>query len=447
MKVNKFTRLGFILAAAGSAVGLGNIWKFPYITGEYGGGAFVIVYLLAILFIGLTIFIAEAVIGQHSEANVSSSFVKLSKSQNHNWKFAGFMIFAGLIILSFYSVVLGWILNYVFIAFDALPSNPKIAEATFTNLITKEIGLQTLFHTLITGTVVFIVLKGVKEGIEKLNLVLMPLLGIILFGLLIYALTLDSFSQAVEFMFAANWSKIDEDALLAALGQAFFTLSLGIGTIITYSASLPKDANFVKSSISVAIVDTSIALIAGLIIFAFLFEAGAQSSAGPGLVFISLPLIFSDWGVLGQIIAIAFFSALVFAGITSAVSLIEPALMFFIERFNMTRVKATMICGGAFYALGVVAILSMSSSYGASLTFFGKNTFDWMDFITSSISMPIAGIVTCVFLGFFVEKKLLEEKFTRFVSITLFNIWYVLVKYIVPVAIVILLLNKLGVIS
>jgi len=444
---SKFSRLGFILAAAGSAVGLGNIWKFPYITGEYGGGAFVIVYLIAIVLIGLTIFIAEAVIGQNSESNVATAFVKTSKSQNPRWKFAAFMIFAGLIILSFYSVVLGWILNYVFTSFQTLPNSPQVAADNFTNLISKEITLQIIFHTLIAGTVIFIVLKGVKEGIEKLNLILMPLLGIILFGLLAYAISLDSFGDAMKFMFVADWSKINADALLAALGQAFFTLSLGIGTIMTYSASLPKDANFVKSSILVGIVDTSIALISGLIIFTFLFAAGAKSGAGPGLVFISLPLIFADWGILGNIIAISFFVALLFAGITSAVSMIEPALMFLIERFNMSRKKATIICGSVFYGLGIVALLSMSSSYGASLTFFGKNAFDWMDFVTSSASMPIAGIVICVFLGFYVDKQMLKDKFTAFTSVLFFNIWYVLIKYIVPLAIAILLLNKLGIIK
>lgn len=444
--MNKFSRIGFILAAAGSAVGLGNIWKFPYVTGEFGGGAFVLVYLLAILFIGLTVFIAEVILGQSSEANVATSFVKISKSKNPNWKFAGFMIFAGLIILSFYSVVLGWILNYIVISFQGLPSDPKVAGATFTDLVSNEIGLNLLFHTIVSGTVIYIVLKGVKAGIEKINLVLMPMLGIILFGLLIYALSLDSFSKAIEYMFVPDWSKIDENALLAALGQAFFTLSLGIGSIITYSASLPKNANFLKSSVLVALVDTSIAIIAGLIIFSFLFEAGAESSAGPGLVFISLPLIFSDWGILGQIIAISFFVALAFAGITSAVSMIEPALMFFIERFNMTRKKATIMCGTVFYGLGIIALLSMSKAFGSSLTFFGKNAFDWMDFVTSSISMPIAGIMTCIFLGFFVDKQMLQDKFTKFVPVTVFNLWYVLVKYIVPVAITILLLNKLGII-
>ena len=444
MKMNKFSRIGFILAAAGSAVGLGNIWKFPYITGEYGGGAFVLVYLLAILIIGLTVFLAEAVIGQNGQSDVATSFVNLSKSKNKNWKFAGFMVFAGLIILSFYSVVLGWILDYTLSSFYTLPTEAKTAGANFENLISNDIGSLLIYHTLIAGSVIFIVLKGIKEGIEKINLILMPLLGLILGGLLIYALTLDSFSQAVSFMFTPDFSKIDGHALLAALGQAFFTLSLGVGTILTYSASLPKDANFVKSSFMVMIVDTLIALIAGLIIFSFLFEAGAQSSGGPGLVFISLPVIFSGWGTLGHIIAVSFFAALVFAGITSAVSMIEPALRFFIERFKITRAKATIICGSIFYILGIIALLSMSKSYGIELTFFGKNAFDIMDFMTSSVMMPLAAILICIFLGFFVDKNLLREKFKMHTSLTIFNIWYFLIRYVVPIAITVLFLNKLG---
>ncbi len=442
--MNRFSRIGFILAAAGSAVGLGNIWKFPYITGEFGGGAFVLVYLLAILFIGLTVFLAESIIGQSGQADVSTSFVSLSKSKNQNWKLAGFMVFNGLIILSFYSVVLGWILDYVITSFSELPTQASIAGANFEKLISDDIGSLIVYHTVIASLVIFIVLKGIKAGIEKLNLILMPLLAIILFGLLMYAFTLDSFSQAVSFMFTPDFSKIDGNALLAALGQAFFTLSLGVGTILTYSASLPKEANFIKSSIYVALVDTIIALVAGLIIFSYLFEAGAQSSAGPGLVFISLPVIFSGWGVLGQIIAVSFFVALVFAGITSAVSMIEPSLRFFIDRFNITRTKATIICGGTFYILGIVALLSMSKAFGMELTFFGKNAFDIMDFMTSSVTMPIAAIVTCIFLGFFVDKKLLEEKFIKHTSQKIFNIWYFLIRYVVPIAIIILFLNKLG---
>jgi neurotransmitter:Na+ symporter, NSS family len=445
--LNKFSRIGFILAAAGSAVGLGNIWKFPYIAGEYGGGAFVIIYLLAILFIGLTVFIAESLIGQNSQSNVASSFVDISKSKNENWKYSGFMVFSGLIILSFYSVVLGWILKYIYISITNLPTTSAIAADTFNNLVSKDIFSQVALHTIISLTVIWIVLKGIKDGIEKINLILMPLLAIILFGLFVYALTLDSFTKSLEFMFYADWSKINEDAFLAALGQAFFTLSLGIGTIITYSASLSKDVNIIKSSILVAIVDTAVALIAGVIIFSFLFEAGAQSSAGPGLVFISLPVIFQQWGILGNIVAVSFFVALIFAGITSAVSMIEPVLMFFIERFNMTRRKATIICGSIFYLLGIIALLSMSSSYGAQLTFFNKNAFNWMDFLTSSIMMPLAAFITCVFLGYFVDKKLLEAIFIQHTNILVFNIWYSLIKYIVPLAILILFLNQIGIIK
>ena len=194
--MNKFSRIGFILAAAGSAVGLGNIWKFPYITGEFGGGAFVLVYLLAIIFVGLGVFIAESVIGQHSESNVATSFIKMSNSNNPSWKFAGFIIIAGLLILSFYSVVLGWILNYAVESFTSLPTQSEVAGASF-GALTKDIGTQLFYHTLIAGTVVFIVLKGIKQGIEKVNLILMPLLAVILVTLLVYAISLDSFSTAV----------------------------------------------------------------------------------------------------------------------------------------------------------------------------------------------------------------------------------------------------------
>ncbi|RXK00984.1 sodium-dependent transporter [Arcobacter sp. CECT 8986] len=444
--MNHFSRIGFILAAAGSAVGLGNIWKFPYITGEYGGGAFVLVYLLAIVFIGLSVFLAEAVIGQNAQADIATAFIKTSKSKNKNWKFSGFMIIAGLIILSFYSVVLGWILNYIITSFGDLPTTTEAAGQAFGDLISKNIAGQIVFHTVIAGTVIFIVLKGIKDGIEKINLILMPLLGLILIGLLIYALTLDSFSDALKYMFTPDFSKINGDALLAALGQAFFTLSLGVGTILTYSASLPKKVNFVKSSVMVAIVDTAIAIIAGLIIFSFLFEAGAKSTGGPGLVFISLPVIFSGWGVLGHIISVAFFIALVFAGITSAVSMIEPSLKFFTDRFSMSRAKATVICGAFFYVFGIIALLSMTGEFKPVLSAFGKNAFDWMDFITSSIMMPLAAIVTCVFLGYFVDKELLRRIFTAHVSETVFNIWYNLIKFLVPIAIIILFLNKLGII-
>lgn len=444
--MNKFSRIGFILAAAGSAVGLGNIWKFPYVTGEFGGGAFVLIYLLAIAFIGLTVFIGESYIGQKAETNAAAAYQDVSKSKKPVWRWGGFQIFSGIVILSFYAFIIGWIIDYIILSFTGLPTDIKSAETAFMDLITKEIGTQILFHTIVTLTIIFIVLKGVKDGIEKLNLVLMPLLAVILFGLLIYSFTLDSFGQAIEFMFMPDWSKINGDAVLAAVGQAFFTLSLGMGIIITYSASMPKDTNFVKSSVMVAIVDTSVALIAGIIIFSFLFAAGAKSTAGPGLVFISLPLIFSGWGIFGQIVAISFFVALLFAGITSAVSLLEPSLMYLIEKYKMTRVKATIVAGLFFYILGIVALLSMSEDFGAMLTFGSKNLFDWLDFLTSSVAMPISGLVTCIFLGYFADQEVLKATFVKHTNETIFAVWAILIRYIVPIAIIALFLRKVGLI-
>lgn len=442
----RFSRIGFILAAAGSAVGLGNIWRFPYVTGEHGGGVFVFLYLMAIALIGLTVFIAESYIGKESRTNAAASYQVISTTNNKSWRWAGFQIFAGIVILSFYAFIIGWIINYIVVSFTGLPANIKEAQDTFTNLITYEIGTQILFFTIVIAIIVYIGLKGIKEGIEKANLILMPLLAIILIGLLIYATTLDSFSKAVEFMFMPDWSKFNIDSVLAAVGQAFYTLSVGMGIVITYSASMAKDANIVRSSIYVAIVDTLVALIAGIIIFSFLFSAGAESAAGPGLVFISLPLIFGAWGIFGQVIAVAFFFALLFAGITSAVSLLEPSVMYLIEKFKMKRLKATLITAGFVYILGIIGLLSMSHDYGTILTFFGKSLFDWLDYLTASIALPVSGFVTAIFLGYFVDKNILKTKFTSHSSLLVFNVWYVLIKYVVPFAIALLFLNKLEVI-
>jgi len=441
-----FSRIGFVLAAAGSAVGLGNIWRFPYITGEHGGGVFVFLYLISIALIGLTVFIAESYMGKESRTNAAESYQVISTTNNKNWRWAGFQIFAGIVILSFYAFIIGWIINYIVVSFTGLPSSIKEAQDTFTNLITYEIGTQILFFTIVIAIIVYIGLKGIKRGIERANLILMPLLAVILIGLLIYATTLDSFGKAINFMFMPDWSKFNIDSVLAAVGQAFYTLSVGMGIVITYSASMAKDANIVKSSIYVAIVDTLVALIAGIIIFSFLFSAGAESAAGPGLVFISLPLIFGAWGIFGQVIAVAFFFALLFAGITSAVSLLEPSVMYLIEKFKMKRLKATLITASFVYILGIVGLLSMSNDYGTLLTFFGKSLFDWLDYLTASIALPVSGFVTAIFLGYFVDKNILKTKFTSHSSLLVFNVWYVLIKYIVPIAIALLFLNKLEVI-
>jgi NSS family neurotransmitter:Na+ symporter len=292
--VLRFSRLGFILAAAGSAVGLGNIWKFPYMTGQSGGGAFVIIYLLTITFIGLSLFIGEVLMGKASRNDTVSAFEELAPRHKQAWKYAGFMIFTGLFILSFYLVVIGWIFKYIVQSFYTLPSTGEGAGTLFKTMLTQDANTQFFYFNIAFFITVWIVTKGIKKGIEKANLILMPLLIGILIALFIYSTSLDGFSKAIEFLFMPDWSKaISSTVILKAVGHAFFTLSLGMGTIMTYAASLSKDTNIAKASASVALLDTLIALTAGVVIFSFMFNAGENPAGGPGLVFISLPAVFA----------------------------------------------------------------------------------------------------------------------------------------------------------
>jgi NSS family neurotransmitter:Na+ symporter len=447
MKIARFSRVGFILAAAGSAVGLGNIWKFPYITGEYGGGAFVLVYLITVLTIGFSIMIAEMLIGYLGRMDAAKSFEKLAPKNAKTWRLAGMMgIWSGILIMTFYSVVIGWILNYIVVAFSALPSSVSEAESVFNTLLHESIFTQIFYHTLSFLFISAILVRGIKAGIEKLNLVLMPLLFIIVGGMFLYALSLDGFSQAWNFMFSPDWSKLNSEAFVVAVGHAFFTLSLGMGAILTYSASLPKEVNLVRSSLIVVALDTIIALLAGLMLFTFLYQYGAEPSKGPGLVFISLPAIFYEMGALGNVFAILFFFALAFAGLTSAVSLTEPMVQYLIDKFGMGRFKAVGVAGGFFYLVGIIALLSNTTSYSEVLSFGSKNFFDWVDHITAAFMLPFGGLLMAVFIGYSVPR----EKVFAAIGHTLgrgFDIWYFILRYISPVALVIVMLNLLGVIK
>lgn len=443
MKVARFSRIGFILAAAGSAVGLGNIWKFPYMTGQNGGGAFVLIYLLTITFIGLSLFIAEVILGKESRSDAVSTFEKLAPRQGHIWKYAGFMVGTGVLILSFYTVVIGWIIKYVVSSFIALPTSVKEAGDAFGSMVTTEAGSQFFYFNIAFFITIFIVTKGVKKGIEKVNLVLMPLLIVILLALFLYATSLDGFSQAVNFLFVPDWTKVTNTTILKAVGHAFFTLSLGMGTIMAYAASLPKESNVLKASASVAIIDTVIALVAGLVIFSFLFNAGAEPAAGPGLVFISLPPVFAEFGSLGTLFSVAFFVALGFAGITSAVSIVEPTTLFLTSRFGYSRTKSLWIIGTITYILGLMALLSNVKEYASYVTFGGKGSFDIFDFASSSIMLPLGGILIAIFVGFVLQKERVHSMLKAYMNDTVFTLWYFSIKYITPIAVLAVMINKI----
>ncbi|MCD6432914.1 MAG: sodium-dependent transporter [Sulfurimonas sp.] len=444
MKIARFSRIGFILAAAGSAVGLGNIWKFPYITGENGGGAFVLVYLLAVIFIGFSIMLSEMFIGYLAKSDTVTSFEKLAPKNKNLWKYAGFQALTGLFIMTFYSVVIGWIFHYVVTSLVALPASVEEAETVFTTLLTSDAWTQLFYHTLSFIFITYIVTKGIKGGIEKLNMILMPLLMLILFGMFAYATTLEAFSQAVDFMFVADWSKITSESFVSAIGHAFFTLSLGMGAIMTYSASLKKESNLVNNALWVIFLDTTIAIVAGLMLFTFLYQYGSVPAKGPGLVFISLPAVFYEMGVIGNIFAIIFFISLAFAGLTSSVSIVEPMVQYLISRFNYARVKASIVVGLLFYLVGAVALFSNIDTFKEFLTIGSRNIFDWLDYITASILLPLGGLIMAVFVGFVIEKQRIESIMKPQLGFA-FEIWYFSLRYVTPIAMFIVMLSLMGV--
>jgi NSS family neurotransmitter:Na+ symporter len=445
MKIARFSRLGFILAAAGSAVGLGNIWKFPYITGEYGGGAFVLIYLITVLLIGFSIMIAEMLIGYLGRRDTVSSFEDLAPKNKHLWKYGGFQALAGLFIMIFYSVVIGWIFNYIVTSLTYLPSSVHEAESTFTTMLHSGFWTQLFYHTISFMFVTYVVHKGIKGGIEKLNFYLMPALMIILAGMFAYATTLGGFSKALSFMFYPDWSKVTSEAFVVAVGHAFFTLSLGMGAIMTYAASLEKGANLVKSAFWVVFLDTLIAIVAGLMLFTFLYQYGSGPAKGPGLVFISLPAAFYEMGIIGNIFAVLFFIALAFAGLTSSVSLVEPMVQYFIDRFGWSRLKASLSMGLFFWFFGIFAILSNIDGAKEMLTWGSKNFFDWVDYVTAAIMLPLGGLIMAVFVGYIVPQSEVE----RVVEPQLgwaYGAWYFSLRYITPIAMFIVMLSLMGVI-
>jgi neurotransmitter:Na+ symporter, NSS family len=446
MKIARFSRIGFILAAAGSAVGLGNIWKFPYIAGEYGGGAFVMVYLITVLLIGFAVMLAELLIGYLGRRDAMTAFEELAPHHKHWWKWGGLMAFTGLLIMTFYSVVIGWIFNYIFVSVGNLPSSPAQAAASFKALVGSDLRTQIFFHTLAFVLITFFVIRGIKSGIEKLNLVLMPLLFIIVGGMFLYATTLSAFPQAWHFMFDADWSKLSSTAFVTAVGHAFFTLSLGMGSLMTYAASLPKEGSIVKSALVVIVIDTVIALLAGLMLFTFLYQYGAKPSEGPGLVFISLPAVFYQMGILGNIFAVLFFIALAFAGLTSAVSLVEPMVQLVIDRFGLTRFKASIAMGLFFYLVGILVIYSGSADYGGMLTWGGKNLFDWIDYVTASIMLPVGGLVMSVFVGYVLERSRVEATLRHQLG-AFYGLWRFSLRYVAPAGLVVVMLNQMGIVK
>jgi len=423
------SRWTFILAATGSAVGLGNIWKFPYMAGDNGGGAFVLVYLACIAIIGLPIMLGEIMIGRRGRSSPANTMkiLAIEAKASKAWTLLGATgALAGLLILSFYSVAAGWALSYVFNGFQNITA--ESSTASFNELLSSPTSLI-FWHTLFLVITIFIVARGILEGLEKWINTLMPMLFVIVLLLCIYSTQTGAFFEGLVYLFQPDFSKITPEVMLEALGQAFFTLSLGMGAIMAYGAYMPADQNIGKTAISVAALDTGVALLAGIAIFPIVFANGLAASEGPGLVFVTLPIAFSAMP-LGVFFGTLFFILLSIAALSSSISLIEPGVAWLIESLKIKRITATLGLGLVAWSLGILSALSFNLL--GEFTIFGRNFFDATDFLTNQIMLPLGGIFIAIFVGWKMKKEdVLEE--LKIKEGLLFKLWYFSVRYISPV--------------
>lgn len=428
----------FILAATGSAVGLGNIWKFPYITGENGGGAFVLVYLACILLVGIPIMMAEVFIGRRARKNPIHALTDIAEESGGSkaWGLIGFMgMLSGVLIFSFYSVVGGWVLHYikVMLTGEMLGVSAEQAGATFDVLLGDPKTLLG-WHTLFSIMTIAVVAGGINKGIETATRIMMPSLFVLLLILLGYAMSTDGFAQGWDFMFHVDFGQLTWNATLVALGHSFFTLSLGMGTIMAYGSYMTKKASIGKTVLTIGALDTLVALVAGLAIFPIIFSNGLNPGAGPGLMFISLPVAFGQMP-LGQLFGSLFFILVGVAAWTSAISLLEPTVAFLIEKFEMKRITASITLGVVVWGLGIACLGSFS--FLSDVTLFGKNTFDFLDYITANIMLPLGGILIALFAGWVVKDKFAQDELQ--LSDSIYTLWNISMKFTAPIAVAVVL--------
>jgi NSS family neurotransmitter:Na+ symporter len=440
-------RTVFILAATGSAVGLGNIWKFPYITGENGGGTFVLVYLLCIALIGIPIMMAEVMLGRRGKQSPINTMVALAEEEhrNPNWVWLGWMgVVAGFLILSYYSVIAGWAMSYVFRTGGGMFIGVTAdgANRIFTDLVSDPERLLA-WHTIFMLITMMVVGRGVKHGLEKAVTYLMPLLFGLLIIIVIYAMTTGYFMQGVRFLFTPG--SIDGKAILIAMGHAFFTLSLGMGAIMVYGSYLSKEHSIVQASILIALADTVVALLAGLAIFPIVFANGLEPGAGPGLIFQTLPIAFGHMQG-GTLVGVVFFTLLMFAAWTSAISLIEPAVAYLVENKGVNRIYASAWIGGLtwFVGLGTVFSFNIWKDKTLSIPYLFDNLtfFDTLDYLTANIMLPLGGLFIAIFAAWVMRQQSTKEEMGTFPFI--YKLWRFLVRFITPVAVIIVFLRAVG---
>lgn len=435
----------FILAATGAAVGLGNIWKFPYLTGQNGGSAFVLVYVLCVGALGIPLMMAEILLGRRGRSTPIRSMQVLAEETNTTqwWQIIGWSgTLAGMLILSYYSVIGGWTLAYIFKSGAGTFSGTsgQFAADTFNNFIESGTTLF-VWHTVFMILTMTIVAGGVKGGLERAIQFLMPTLFLLLLLMVAYSMTTGFFGKGLEFLFTPDFSKLTGASMLTAMGQAFFSLSLGMGTIMIYGSYVPKNTSIASTSIIIGLADTLVALLAGMAIFPIVFANNMEPGSGPGLIFQTLPVAFGNMPG-GLAFGSLFFILLLVAAWTSSISLIEPLVTWLIETFGLSRITASLYSGFTTWLIGLGTVWSFN--WWAEIKFFGLTFFDLLDFVTSNLMLPLGGILIALFAGWLMKAESTQSELNIHHP-SLYVAWQSLVRYIAPIAVFIVLLNAVGI--
>ena len=446
-RANFGSKLGVILATAGSAVGLGNVWRFPYMAGENGGAVFIIIYVACVLLLGIPCMISEFIVGRHGQANTARAFRKLAGGTP--WALIGYMgVLTGFLITGYYAVVSGWCLQYVWASLAGrLQGDPEYFMTYFTELSSHPVK-PVVWTVVILGLTYLIIEHGVRDGIERASKLLMPTLFILLLIIVVASCMLPGGVKGIEFLFKPDFSKINSDVFLGALGQSFYSLSIAMGCLCTYASYFSKYTDLTRSASQIAVIDCLVAILAGLMIFPAAFSVGVNPDSGPSLIFITLPNVFqqafASFPVVGYVISLLFFVLLSLAALTSLMSLHEVSTAFFQEEMHISRKKAAAIVTVSTAIIGAFCSLSLGAVDG--LTLFGESLFDCFDFITGQIFLPVVGFLTCLFIGWYVPHKVVRDEFTNWGELPgrFFHMYIFLVKYVCPLAILFIFLHQLG---
>jgi NSS family neurotransmitter:Na+ symporter len=442
---NWSSRLAFVMAVTGSAVGIGNIWKFPYMAGANGGGAFVLVYLVCVFVIGLPVMMSEILIGRRGRRNPVATMALLGQEEGSSgrWRVLGALgVVAGILILSYYSVVAGWTLAYSLksVSGDFAGASAATIGAVFDDFIGDWVRVS-IAHTAFMMITVVVIARGVERGLEQAVRFMVPALLVLMIVLLIYSVTSGAFASAARFLFHPDFAALGWDGTLAAMGQAFFSLSIGMGAVMAYGAYLPDETSIGGSAVTVVVADSAIAILAGLIVFPIVFANGLDPAEGPGLVFYTLPVAFGEMP-FGTFIGTAFFILLVFAAWTSALGLMEPAVAWLIENYHHSRLQAALIVGGLIWLLGFGTVLSFSGL--ADVEFLFGTVYDNIDYITSNVMLPLSGIFISIFAGWVMCRNSTADELGG--AGALYRVWRFLVRVLAPLAIAVVFLQAIGVV-